>query len=327
MVRDIAGTEPPTGEPRGQALGADLAGRTSVKGEHAFRSGGTQAYTYDAWNRLKTVAHAYGDGSNVHPGQPFAKMLYDASGRRIMKVIGDTNMLAENSGTQHLRSTSFSMDGTTHYYLSGNSVAETRNGSDQLLEQFVHSISYIDELVQVGVNTYPPGQPYCDYFLWYCQDANYNVLGLYAPDYGLQERYEYSAYGQRQIFYSPGSNDPGCYAPAGVSSFGWTGLTPLNDFGHQGLLHDEETGLVYSRGRFLNPPLGRWNQEDPLGYVDGMNVYAAEGDNPTKRDGIYRKTEWQNEIEMVKRPKAFRMVCKPCDKEWTGNFHSVGEIP
>jgi hypothetical protein len=33
---------------------------------------GIQAYTYDAWNRLRTVAHAYRDGSGVHSGQVFA---------------------------------------------------------------------------------------------------------------------------------------------------------------------------------------------------------------------------------------------------------------
>jgi RHS repeat-associated protein len=46
-------------------------------------------------------------------------------------------------------------------------------------------------------------------------------------------------------------------------------------FGHQGLYHDTATGLVYNRARMLNPTLGRFNQRDPLGYVDGMSVYAG----------------------------------------------------
>ena len=45
-------------------------------------------------------------------------------------------------------------------------------------------------------------------------------------------------------------------------------------FGHQGLLHDEATGLIYNRARYLHPGLGRFMQRDPLGYVDGMSVYA-----------------------------------------------------
>ncbi|MGA2582256.1 MAG: hypothetical protein ABSG31_03170 [Tepidisphaeraceae bacterium] len=39
---------------------------------------GTQAYTYDAWNRMKTVAHAYRDTGGVHSGQTLDTMTYDA---------------------------------------------------------------------------------------------------------------------------------------------------------------------------------------------------------------------------------------------------------
>ena len=51
--------------------------------------------------------------------------------------------------------------------------------------------------------------------------------------------------------------------------------------GHQGLAHDEETGsgggggLIHNRARTRSPQLGRFLQRDPLGYVDGMNVYAG----------------------------------------------------
>jgi RHS repeat-associated protein len=48
----------------------------------------------------------------------------------------------------------------------------------------------------------------------------------------------------------------------------------LNEIGHQGLPHDEESGIVQNRARDLIPPLGRFAQRDPLGYVDGMSVYA-----------------------------------------------------
>jgi RHS repeat-associated protein len=44
--------------------------------------------------------------------------------------------------------------------------------------------------------------------------------------------------------------------------------------GHQGLYHDAETGLIYNRARMLHPTLGRFTQRDPLGYVDGMSIFA-----------------------------------------------------
>src|SRR5207244_1538028 len=39
---------------------------------------GNQAYTYDAWNRLVGVSHAYRNGSGtLSPGQTFVTMAYD----------------------------------------------------------------------------------------------------------------------------------------------------------------------------------------------------------------------------------------------------------
>jgi len=49
----------------------------------------------------------------------------------------------------------------------------------------------------------------------------------------------------------------------------------LCDLGHQGLKHDDETGLIENRNRMLNPATGRFQQRDPLGYPDGMNRYAG----------------------------------------------------
>ena len=104
---------------------------------------GSQAYTYDAWNRLKTTAHAYraftadgGDG-NVHSGQVFCTVSYDAAGRRITKAV---------TGTGNL-------DCTYDYYHSGQSVIEERNGSDIPIKQYVWGLSYIDELVAQFVNS------------------------------------------------------------------------------------------------------------------------------------------------------------------------------
>jgi RHS repeat-associated protein len=50
--------------------------------------------------------------------------------------------------------------------------------------------------------------------------------------------------------------------------------------GHQGLMHDSETGLIYNRARMLHPGLGRFVQRDPLGYVDGSSVYEYVRSGP-----------------------------------------------
>jgi RHS repeat-associated protein len=111
------------------------------------------------------------------------------------------------------------------------------------------------------------------------KNAQFNVLGLVDDAGNLEERYEYTPYGQRTTFRATGVNDPRVTAPVFISDrFELPGGADqpyaLNPFGHQGLHHDEETDLIYNRARMLHPRLARFTQRDPLGYVDGMSVYA-----------------------------------------------------
>ena len=193
-----------------------------------------------------------------------------AGGRRISKAITGTG----------------SLDCTYQYYYDQDSLAETRNGSDIAIKQQVWGRQYVDELVQVGVNSDQSGDNSCDAMYWVCQDANYNVLGLVGlldNQWVLAERYEYTPYGQRTVFFSPGVNDVGCYASTLTSRKIVVGGVAqpygLCEFGHQGLQHDEEGGLIYNRARMLQPVLGRFLQRDPLGYVDGENIYEYERSN------------------------------------------------
>jgi hypothetical protein len=41
-----------------------------------------------------------------------------------------------------------------------------------------------------------------------------------------------------------------------------------------------ETGLYYDRARYLDPTLGRFISEDPLGLGGGLNAYAFVGNDP-----------------------------------------------
>ena len=43
---------------------------------------------------------------------------------------------------------------------------------------------------------------------------------------------------------------------------------------------DSETGLYYNRNRYYNPSTGRFISPDPIGYGDGMNMYAYVKNDP-----------------------------------------------
>ncbi|MFP4144640.1 MAG: RHS repeat-associated core domain-containing protein, partial [Phycisphaeraceae bacterium] len=193
-------------------------------------------------------------------------MAYDGLGRRIVKAV------------RHCAD----LDGTFHDYYNGQQLVETRNGSDIWMKQQVWGLDDVDELVQTTVHIWSAGaeQPY-----WILQDANYNVLAaIEGGSYGkVAERYEYTPYGERQVFQPSGSGDSGAFAPTLLSQTASDLGAPICEFGHQGLLHDAATGLVYNRARTLLPRFGRFMQRDPLGYVDGMGVYEYVGSGPVNR--------------------------------------------
>jgi RHS repeat-associated protein len=72
------------------------------------------------------------------------------------------------------------------------------------------------------------------------------------------------------VFTFAGSNDPGCYTPVLASrkvTIGGVSLPRgLNEVGRRGLLYDEQAGLMYNQAPHLQPTLGRFMQNDPLGY-------------------------------------------------------------
>ncbi|MFO8013590.1 MAG: RHS repeat-associated core domain-containing protein [Phycisphaerae bacterium] len=161
-----------------------------------------------------------------------------------------------------------------------------RDGTDQVLKQYVYGTRYVDNPVQIGVNQAPTADPDFDpqdedhdpAWYWPIQDANFNVVGLVDSAGDLVERYEYTPYGQRSVFVPSGSNDEATSAPLYESQRVEDSGTPqawsLCDIGHQGLFLDKEIGLYDNRRRVLHPRFGRFMQRDPIGYEDGMNTYA-----------------------------------------------------
>jgi RHS repeat-associated protein len=145
------------------------------------------------------------------------------------------------------------------YYSIQHQILEERVDGDVQV-QYVWGFRYVDELILRDRDSTGDGTLNQRHYA--LQDANFNVTAIVDTSGDVVERYRYSPYGERTVLnadFSPHSNPTsGSYAFA---------------VGHQGLMRDPESGLMYNRARMLHPVLGRFVQRDPLGYVDGMSLY------------------------------------------------------
>jgi RHS repeat-associated protein len=200
-------------------------------------------YVYDAWNRL---VRAQDSGGN-----PLAAYSYDALGRRVQEV---ENNAFGNPVTRDL------------FFSSQWQVLEEwetdTSGNTLVRAQTVWSPVYVDALVERDRDPAPGGSGSLSERLYVQQDANWNVTALVDTTGTVQERYVYDPYGQRTVL------DPVSWQALNGSQFGWVYL-------YQGGRLDQATGLYDFRHREYSPTLGRWMQQDPTMFMDGMNVYEA----------------------------------------------------
>ena len=203
---------------------------------------------YDAWNRLAGASWDKG-------GEAVAWLVtytYDPAGRRIVRQTP--------------------VERQDLYYNEAWQVVEVRrDGQEDPLEQWVWDSRYVDAAVVrfYDANTDGDYGDAGDNVLYPIHDANWNVTGVVdAAAGGVAERYVYTPYGTRTVLAADWSAD----------GDGLSGLAFAN--GHQGGRIDLVTGYIHFRHREYCASLGRWLTRDPLGYVDGMNVYEFVGSTP-----------------------------------------------
>ena len=238
-----------------------------------YRQVGAQPLTYDPRGSLTS------DGLRSYT--------YDAEGRLTgLSAAGTTAEYIYDALGQRVAKI---LNGVPLYYLYNASyqVLEERGPANTLQARYTYGAG-IDEVVTMESG----GSSYT-----YHQDDLGSVRAVTDASGNLVEQYDYDAYGTPQIMDAAGN-------PRQSSAIGNTRL-------FTGRIFDTESGNYDYRARSYSPGLGRFLQIDPLGYLDGLNLYEYVGSRPTQL------------VDPFGTYKNFGECFKTCtDKYGTGNCSS-----
>ncbi len=135
--------------------------------------------------------------------------------------------------------------------------------------QFIWGLRYIDDLVLRDRDTTTTGT--LDERFYCMQDPNFNAAAICGADGVVKERYEYDAYGLQSVY---------------AANYGTQSYSVVNwETGYAGYRLDTETGLNCVRNRYLHVTIGGWTSRDPVGYADGLNLFAIGGGNGSPVNG------------------------------------------
>ena len=97
------------------------------------------------------------------------------------------------------------------------------------------------------------------------------------------------------------------YTPYGETSFGSFAAKRYRFTGKE---RDEESGLNYHSARYYAPWLARWVSPDPLGPLDGLNLYPYARNNPVRFTDLFGGSSDEDAKTTIK-PKPTQPTPKP----------------
>jgi RHS repeat-associated protein len=234
--------------------------------------GTAQSRTHNSQNQITSIqtqtTPTYDNNGDTTTGNASQQYTFDAWNHiHAVKNAGGTALVTHSYDAAYRRIQEAPASGATSdlYYSASWQVLEERLSTHPSAPstQMIWSPVYIDCMVLRDRDTNADGT--MDERLYCLQDANYNVTSTLSTAGGIAERYRCDPYGAVTYLDSSFNSHASAYA--------WQYL-------HQGGRLDLVSGLYSFRNRDLHPTLGRWMQEDPLGYVDGRSLVQLLGSSP-----------------------------------------------
>jgi len=236
----------------------------------------TDSFTavYDAWNRMVKVLEPAAGGSSSNSSSDSSS----SSGSDALQVVQENAYDGRNYRIVKETYANGILDETRHvYYTVSWQVIEERLGTlpdtANIERQQVWGVRYIDDLILRDRDTTTPLDGTLNERLYALQDSNWNVTTITNAIGGIQDRYEYEAYGT-PIYVNANWDDQA------ISSVKWEIL-------FTGYQFDGSCQLYFIRHRVLHSGIGKWSARDILGYVDGYSLYEYAQCSPVNNIDAY----------------------------------------